>query len=271
MAEDTKHWVDFEQDGYRVHAMGVFKRFRGTAMCWDDLEELDTEVEEIIKASRSRKVVKLAAGHFGAPVEVYVKRYNHRSLLRMVLRTGRRTRGREEFDLGWKLIEKGIRTPRPVWLAEKKGAVSQYSLLATEALPHAESAVGRWLRCESEKQRKELLVALGQFTGRMHDAGFYHDDFKAQHLLIFPDRPSSAKEFFVIDLLGGSFPAVLSPLRRAKNLYQILRSFHPKRKNFHFTAEHRDTFLLAYAGSAPEVSEWSRWVQRVGSLKGRRI
>jgi len=271
MADDTNNWMDLRHGEYRVRTLGAFKRFRGTEIPWDDVDALDSEVEEIVKASRSRKVVKLAAGHYGAPVEVFVKRYNHRSLLRMILRAGRRTRAREEFDLGWALMRKGLRTPRPVWLAEKSKGLTQYSLLATEALPHAESAVDRWQRCETEKQRKELLVAIGQLTGRMHDIGFYHDDFKAQHLLIFPDRPSSAREFFIIDLLGGSFPTVLTPLRRAKNLYQILRSFLPKRKDFGFNADHRDTFLLAYAGSAPEALEWNRWINRVGSLKGRKL
>jgi tRNA A-37 threonylcarbamoyl transferase component Bud32 len=271
MAEDTNSWVEFKSDGYSIRALGAFKRFRGTEIPWNDMAELDAEVEGVIKASRSRKVVKLSAGNYGAPVEVYVKRYNHRSLLRLILRAGRKTRAREEFDLGWRLMEKGIRTPRPVWLAEKRGAVSQYSLLATEALPNAESAIDRWLRCETEKQKKELLIAIGQFTGRMHDVGFYHDDYKAQHLLMFPDRPSTPREFFVIDLLGGSFPAMLTPVRRAKNLYQIIRSFLPKRKDFGFTDEHRDTFLLAYAGSAPEALEWNRWIERVGSWKGRKL
>ena len=141
--------------------------------------------ERVVKASRSRKVVKLAAGHFAAPVEVYVKRYNFRNWYGRLLRAGRKTRACEEFDLGWRLLSKGIKTPRPVWLAEAKGAFSQFSMLATEALPEAESAVERWTRCLFEKQQRELLTALGRFVAQIHDAGFYHDDFKAGHLLIF--------------------------------------------------------------------------------------
>ena len=56
----------------------------------------------------------------------------------------------------------------------------------------------------------------------------------------------------MIDLLGGSFPPLLSPLRRAKNLYQVLRSFVPKRKKLGFEPEHRDIFLLAYCANSAE-------------------
>jgi tRNA A-37 threonylcarbamoyl transferase component Bud32 len=270
-AQDTNNWVVFDADGYHVRALAPFKRFRGLEIPWDDMASLEEGTERVVKASRSRKVVKLAAGQYGLPVEVFVKRYNFRTWLRFIFRAGRKTRAREEFDIGWKLMAKGIRTPRPVWMAEADGAVSPYSLLATEALPGAESAQDRWLRCDTEKQRRELLIALGQFTGRMHDAGFYHDDYKAGHLLIFPDRPSHPREFFLIDLLGGSFPTVLTRVRRAKNLYQMIRSFLPKRKDFGFTKDHREIFLLAYSGNALETMTWSKWVDRVGRLKGRKL
>ena len=50
-------------------------------------------------------------------------------------------------------------------------------MLATEALPEAETAVERWNRLESEEEREELLAALGRFTYNIHALGFYHDDF----------------------------------------------------------------------------------------------
>jgi tRNA A-37 threonylcarbamoyl transferase component Bud32 len=269
MGHDTNTWVEFNSENYHIRALAPFRRFRGLDVPWEFEESLNEETEYVVKLSRSRKVVKLAAGQYGLPVEVFVKRYHLRTWFRMLLRTGRKTRAREEFDLGWKLMHKGVRTPRPVWLAEGQGSHAPYSLIATEALPEAESAVDRWLRCDTEQQRRELLTALGQFTAHLHDIGFYHDDYKARHLLIFPDRPSLAKEFFLIDLLGGSFPAMLSHLGRARNLYQMIRSFVPKRHEYGFTQEHRDTFLVAYAGSALEAAGWAKWIERVGALKGR--
>jgi tRNA A-37 threonylcarbamoyl transferase component Bud32 len=269
---ESKNWLHLECNGYDVRTLAPFKKFRGLDIPWENAAELEDSIERVVKSSRSRKVVKLAAGHFGAPVEVYVKRYNFKSWMRMLFRTGRKTRAREEFDLGYRLMEKGIRTPRPVWLAEAKGTLSRHSLLATEALPEAESAVDRWMHCELEAERQELMVALGRFVGMIHDAGFYHDDFKADHLLLFPNRPAVPEEFYIIDLLGGSFPAVLSTLRRAKNLYQMIRSFVPKRRTLGFTQEHRDLFLLAYScGNAIEAEKWSKWVKRVGRLKGRKV
>jgi len=128
------------------------------------------------------------------------------------------------------------------------------------------------MRCNLESERRELLVALGRFVGRIHDAGFYHDDFKAGHMLMFPHRPCVPEEIYLIDLLGGSFPPLLSPLRRAKNLYQVIRSYVPKRRKLGFTDEHRDLFLMAYSGgSALDAAQWSKWVHRVGRLKGRKV
>lgn len=267
----TNTWLEFEQQGFHVRALAPFKRFRGLDIPWDKPDDLEDSSERIVKTSRSRNVVKLSAGNFGAPVEVFVKRYHLRTLLRRLLRAPRKTRAREEFDLGWKLMEKGIRTPRPVWLAEESSRVGSFSLLATEALPFAESAFDRWLRCENEEERHDLLAALGQLIGQIHDAGFYHDDCKAGHLLIFPDRPSMAREFYVIDLLGSSFPHVLTRLSRAKNLYQIIRSFIPKRLDLGFTDDHRFAFLHAYSGSAADAVGWSKWVDRVGRMKGRKL
>jgi tRNA A-37 threonylcarbamoyl transferase component Bud32 len=264
-------WVEFDCQDYHVRALAPFKRFRGLDIPWDHPESLVESSERVVKASRSRKVVKLGAGHFGAPVEVYVKRYNLKTWLRVLLRSMRKTRAREEFDLGWRLMEKGIRTPRPVWLAEASGRMTRYSLLATEALPFAESALERWIRCGSEKERHELLTALGHFIAQLHDIGLYHDDCKAGHVLIFPDRPSLAKEFYIIDLLGSSFPPVLTRVHRAKNLYQIVRSFKPRGDDFGFTDEHRYVFLLAYSGSPIEAAKWSSWVNRVGKMKGREV
>jgi len=269
---DSSTWTEFDVDGYHVRSLAPFKKFRGTDIPWEHPENLDLSTERIVKASRTRKVIKLAAGHFGAPVEVYVKRYNYSAWYRRLFRAGRKSRAREEFDLGWALLAKGIRTPRPVWLAEARGAVAKFSLLATEALPEVESAVDRWQRCENEPERRDLLIALGRFIGQIHDRGFYHDDLKAGHLLVFPHRPSLPEEFYMIDLLGGSFPPMLSTLRRSKNLYQMIRSFIPKRREFGFTREHRDVFLLAYSAGMPnEAMKWSKWVDRVGRLKGRKL
>ncbi|MGD0088362.1 MAG: lipopolysaccharide kinase InaA family protein [Planctomycetota bacterium] len=267
--QDTNSWVDFEKDSYRIHALAPFKRFRGLEAPWDSIDALEEDADYVAKATRSRTVIKLAAGQYGLPVEVYVKRYHLRTWFRVLLRTARKTRAREEFDLGWQLMGKGVNTPRPVWLAEGQGLAIPYSLLATESLPGAESAADRWLRCDNERTQHELLWALGQFTARLHDVGFYHDDYRAHHLLVFPDRPSLPKELYLIDLLGGSFPKLLSRFARAKNLYQMIRSFNPKHCSFGFTEAHRNEFLLAYAGSAMEATKWLRRIQRVGKRKGR--
>lgn len=264
---DKSTLLSFELDGYRITALPPFRKFRALDIPWDHDEMLADESERLAKSSGSRKVVHLAAGQYGLPVEVHVKRYNFKSLIRLVLRAGRKSRAREEFDLGWQLLAKKIKTPRPVFLAEALGAVAKYSLIATESIPEAESALERWKRCTNDRQRNELLAGIGQFTAVLHDAGFYHDDFKSGHLLILPGRPSSADEFHVIDLLGGAFPTVLTNARRASMLHQLANSFIPKKHSIGFRAEHRHAILKAYCGSESEAEIWERRVARVRARK----
>lgn len=267
---DKSTLLSFDQDGYRITSLPPFRKFRALDIPWDHDDMLADESEHLAKSSRSRKVVHLAAGQYGLPVEVHVKRYNFKSLLRLVLRTGRKSRAREEFDLGWKLLAKKIKTPRPVFLAETLGAVAKYSLIATESIPEAESALERWKRCTNDRQRNELLAGIGQFTAVLHDVGFYHDDFKSGHLLILPGRPSAADEFYVIDLLGGAFPTVLTNARRASMLYQLVNSFIPRKHSIGFRSEHRHAILKAYCGSSSEAEVWERRVERVRARKGAR-
>src|SRR5436190_3492188 len=192
---DRASLVEFEQDGYRITTLPPFRNFRGLDSPWDSMEDLEDEAECVNKYSASRKVLHLAAGQYGLPVEVHVKRFAIKTFIKALLRSVRRSRAREVFDMGWKLLSKKIKTPRPVWLAEAKGAFARHSILATESLPGAESAFDRWKRCTNDRQRGELLTAVGQFTGIMHDAGFCHADAKSTHLLIFPNRPSCPEEF----------------------------------------------------------------------------
>ncbi len=262
-------WETARREGYKLKFLKPFERFRGIEIPWDDLTELKMVTEHLAKASRSRKVVRLAAGHFGTPLDLYVKRYNYKTWYGPYLRATRKSRAREEFELGWKLMKAGIKTPRPVWLAETIGPLSPFCMLATEAIPESENVIERWKRITREKDRTELLVALGRFLLMLHEQKFYHDDCKASHVLVLPDAASSPQEFFIIDLLGCGFLKRLSNYRRAKNLYQILRSFKPKHTHFGFTPEHRDTFLRSYGESEDGALRWGKWVDRMGRLKGR--
>ena len=156
-------WHTGHANGYFIQCLPAYRRFRGIAIPWDRAAELAETTEEIAKSTRSRKVVKLAAGHFGTPLEIYVKRYNFKTWYGPYLRAVRRSRAREEFELGWALTDAGIKTPRPVWLAEDESSLPRCSIIATEAIPDAENVMQRWSRLGSEVERRELLTALGRF------------------------------------------------------------------------------------------------------------
>lgn len=263
-------WHLDQKGSYRIQCLPPYKRFRGTEIPWEHPVDLDETTEEVIKKTRSRKVVKLAAGQYGTPLELYVKRYNFKTWYGPYLRMARQSRAREEFELGWALMDAGIRTPRPVWLAEEVRTPSRYSLLATEAIPLAENALQRWHRLQDDQDRRDLVRAMGQYLYLMHERGFYHDDCKAAHMLIRLEAPSSPKEFFVIDLLGCGLKGRLTRMQRAKNLYQVMRHFHPRKQSIGFTKEYREELLVAYGGSRLDAEKWSDWVNRIGHLKGRK-
>lgn len=260
-----------EQKGrYHVQCLPPYKRFRGDEMPWDRAGELNETTDLIVKSSRSRKVVKLAAGQYGTPLDLFVKRYNFKTWYGPYLRMARPSRAREEFELGWALMDAGIRTPRPVWLAEELGTPSRFSILATEAIPLAENILQRWVRLTEESDRMDLARAVGQFLFLLHERGFYHDDCKAAHFLVLPESPSTPKEFFVIDLLGCRLQGRLTQMQRAKNLFQVMRHFHSPRGFIGFGPEHRELLLTAYGGSRQDAEKWSRWVDRIGRLKGKK-
>jgi len=265
-------WHHYRAHGYKIQCLSPFKRFRGVEIPWENPMNLGQVTEFVAKSSRSRKVVKLAAGQFGTPVELYVKRYNFKTWYAPYLRVLRSSRAREEFELGWALMDAGIRTPRPVWLAEADNTVSRYSMIATEAIPGAENGVERWIHAQNEDERRELLVAFGSYFHTLHERGFYHDDCKAAHVLVLPHARNEPEKFFMIDLAGCKLLGRLTAYRRAKNLYQVLHSLMPRKGNgFGFTKEHANIFLSAYAGSPMEARPWVKWVDRIGRLKGRRL
>lgn len=268
---DKSTLLVIDQGCWRITTLPPFRQFRGLDIPWESIDDLSEESEFVEKYSDTRKVVHLAAGQYGLPVEVHVKRYAYKSSWKVFLSCVRKSRAREVFDLGWKLLSKKIKTPRPVWFAEARGPFKRYSVLANESIPEAESAFERWNRCINDRQRAELLTAVGQFVAILHDAGFCHNDCKASHLLILPNRPSSADEFHVIDLLGGSFSSGLSPVARARNLYKLIRSFIPKRQCAGFTADHRRMILKAYGGSENEADYWHIWVDQISRVKGQKV
>ena len=69
----------------------------------------------------------------------------------------------------------GIRTPRPVWLADALGPLPRYSILATEAIPESENVIQRWTRLDSEVERRELADNQPAWKALAHaDASLFH-------------------------------------------------------------------------------------------------
>ena len=73
--------------------------------------------------------------------------------------------------------------------------------------------------------RRRLAVELGQFTGKLHDAGVVHRDFHAGNILI-RDRPGESIQLWLIDLHCAHIQESLS-LDDAQKIWRCCTSFSP--------------------------------------------
>ncbi len=232
----------------------------------------ERHAEWVTKYSASRKVVHLAAGQYGLPVEVHVKRYAIKTFLKALLHTVRKSRAREVFATwaGDCFRKNQHAAPGLAGRSERRAAALQHPRHGVAS--RRGSAYDRWQRCTNDRQRRGL--AHRPRPAHRHDGRrrFCHGSLpKSTHLPIFPSRPSVLEEFYIIDLLGGGFPHVLSPLKRARNLFKLVRSFIPRQTDSGFLPEHRRAILKAYAGSEMEADVWENWVERIGRMKGQRV
>ncbi|MFW6161653.1 MAG: lipopolysaccharide kinase InaA family protein, partial [Planctomycetota bacterium] len=113
-----------------------------------------------------------------------------------------------------------------------EGAVPLHRLLAErfgEAPPRGELAA-----------KRRLLRGLGRWLRRIHDAGFYHNDWSAKNILAVEREGQWA--FSLLDLESVTFYKWLTRRRRVKNLSQL----NDTRAGV--TATDRMRVLVAYAG-----------------------
>lgn len=196
-----------------------------------------------------------AADAAGAKTQAYVKVYaNRKHPLQRFLR-----KGRSQTEVRNLLFFRalGIATPRVLAWGEKRNRIGRIVLefIITEAVadtqqldefvaehcPDPENAAHRPMRLQMAKQ-------LGQWTRRMHDANFVHEDLKWRNVLA--RHSADGAELFWIDCPKGYFTQAGTALTRKKlkdcaTLDKIAR--------IRCSKEERQAFIKAYIGS--EASE----------------
>jgi len=244
--------------GWRGRALAAWIQFDVVDLPWLQMayEGRRRDGLTCVKLSRSRHVLRVRRPErFGArdPRGVYVKRYlinTPRRRLGNLLSGGK---ARREFRLGWRLIQRGLRTARPLAYViadpmrildrqAPPGFARAASFLVTEEVLN-DGTIYEWA-CRGDAAGCEgFYPALARYIAAMHQRGFYHDDLSGKNICVASgeelrawlaaDRGAATaaangllSKFILFDVDHGRlFREGKVPFRlRMRNVFQILRS-----------------------------------------------
>ncbi len=218
--------VPLEREGLVGECVPAYRELRVEALPWDDIDAL-ASAAEVVKASRSRKVVRITHVTGGESRDLYVKCYRFTDMARKLKYMLRASRARAEWETIRAVRALGVPTARGVLVAERRtGPLETESYLVTEAVTEA-SPADEVLASLARPERREALRCLGELVARLHAQGIYHDDLKTAHILLKngvfpPDRDLSG--LVLLDLHNAVVGRAVSLRQRATNLAQVIRS-----------------------------------------------
>jgi tRNA A-37 threonylcarbamoyl transferase component Bud32 len=112
----------------------------------------------------------------------------------------RNSRALKSWRAGWKFLELGLPTPRPiVCLEERHLRLLGRSYLLFELLAGAHSLLDSWADFSAEG-RRDVLARLGTEIGSMHRHGLLHGDLNWRNILV--RAISRSPEIYFVDLDG---------------------------------------------------------------------
>lgn len=152
----------------------------------------------------------------------------------------RNSRALKSWWAGWKFLESGLPTPRPiVCLEERRLRLLGRSYLLFELLDGAHSLLDCWAGL-SERGRRDVLSLLGTEIGNMHRRGLLHGDLNWRNILI-RENPRSLEVYFV-DLDGCRDGGVANRERAEKDLSHFYRDLQRNQA----TGEETALFMAAW-------------------------
>ncbi|MGR3309412.1 MAG: lipopolysaccharide kinase InaA family protein [Candidatus Brocadiales bacterium] len=197
------------------------------------------EVKHVLKRSSKAEVLLEEIPFNGAPKKVVVKHiFCRRNFFDMLKKTLLGTKGKRAWVAGNGLLAKGIATPQPIALIEKKSfGLTGEDFLLTRYINGTLSVndyVSKYfsrdaMLCVSTplvkgargiKDKRVFIEELARFVRSFHDTGFYHCDLSGVNILVKEGRQGKRK-MFIIDLNSVSLWKKLTLKRRLKNLSQI--------------------------------------------------
>ena len=134
---------------------------------------------------------------------LFLKRYNCLGLGYRLKNMFRPSRALKSWRAGWKFLELGVPTPKPLaCLEERRYRLLGRSYVLFEQIDNATSLLDAWADFDGE-QRRNLLLSLGSEIGRLHRFGLIHGDLNWRNILVRQAR--SGPEILFVDLDGSRF------------------------------------------------------------------
>ncbi len=178
----------------------------------------------VLKRS-SKSVVFLEEIPFREIPKKVVVKYNFcRGFFDMLKKTFLGTRCRKAWIAANGLIVRGIPTPQPIALIEKKSfGFTMDNLLLTEyvdGLLSVNDYISKYFNNKLNKKKRLFTEELARLVRLFHDTGIYHGDLSGRNILV-KERQRKNWEMFITDLDAASLWKKLTLKRQLKNLSQI--------------------------------------------------
>lgn len=175
---------------------------------------------------------------------LFFKRYNCPGGIYSLKNIFRQSRALKSWKFGWKFLEFGLPTPRPVaCLEERRLRLLGRSYLLFEMLDGARSLLDGWTNlCADE--RCVVLRRLGREIGRMHHCGLLHGDLNWRNILI--RQVSSVLEIYFVDLDGCRWVGKVSRAAAAKDMDHFYRDLQRNQATERDTEHFSEAWELAF-------------------------
>ena len=128
----------------------------------------------------------------------FIKRYNCLGQIYRIKNIFRKSNALKSWRTGWKFLQLGISTPRPIiCIEERRFNMLGRSYLLCEFIDDAHNLLDMWPTLNDQK-RMHLLYLAGNEIGNMHHKGSLHGDLNWRNILI--QGKMNHEIIFLVDL-----------------------------------------------------------------------
>jgi hypothetical protein len=187
---------------------------------------LDAPGAQLLAAGRNRNI-RLELPVNGRNVAMMVKAFGRQSWLRDWRDARRGSKARRTYEAAVHLERHGAGTPAPIGYLERwEGSRLRESYYLAEFQDGAQTMRDALLQLYDDRPPQAarfvgLLECVATGMRGMHEAGFLHNDFGAQNVLLRSDGAERWRDFRVVDLNRGRIRGVLGLRQRAFDLSRL--------------------------------------------------